>query len=426
MRPKKRHYDNRPDEGFQRDGFDDYNRDGNRGSNCNGDNDHFCFGGDRNENRDDDYSVNGCGRSEGYIGNFSKVRPKKSLGQHFLTDQAIAGKIVDSLQSDGNVLEIGPGMGVLTQYLLQKDNILLKVIEIDTESVQYLLEHFPKLAPNLYEADFLKMDLSKLFSGHHAKQSDNNDSNTNRPATTDDDNSISTFASADHTVATNNDIVSAIDDANADNATTADYDDSIMQSAGQPDTTKPFSDNTLDSLNADSYINAGISETALSGNTSKQFSVIGNFPYNISSQIFFKILDYIDSVPEIVCMLQKEFAERLAAPPGSKTYGILSVLLQTWYDIEYLFTVGEGSFLPPPKVKSAVIRLKRNNRTQLGCDSDLFKRIIKTTFNQRRKTIRNSIKPLQLELSPDTPFLDKRPEQLSVEDFILLSQTLQA
>ena len=251
------------------------------------------------------------------------VRPKKALGQHFLTDQSVAQSIVAALQSDGPVLEVGPGMGVLTQYLLRDDGISLKVVEIDSESVAYLLEHFPSLAGGLYEADFLKMPLEKIFPG--------------------------------------------------------------------------------------------------------QFAVIGNFPYNISSQIFFKILDYLDSVPEVVCMIQKEVAERISAAPGSKTYGILSVLLQAWYDIEYLFTVGEGAFNPPPKVKSAVIRLTRNSRTELGCDAGLFKQVVKTTFNQRRKTIRNSLKPVLASLPSlpaFIPYLDCRPEQLSVEEFIELTQSL--
>lgn len=251
------------------------------------------------------------------------VRPKKALGQHFLTDQSVAQAIVASLQSGGPVLEVGPGTGVLTKYLLQDPDIELKVVELDSESVRYLLEHYPKLAPGLYEADFLKLDLKKLFPGH--------------------------------------------------------------------------------------------------------FAVIGNFPYNISSQIFFKVLDYREQVPEVVCMIQKEVAERMAAGPGSKTYGILSVLMQAWYDIEYLFTVGEGAFLPPPKVKSAVIRLTRNDRSSLPCDEDLFKRVVKTTFNQRRKTIRNSLKPILATLPklPDfIPYLDARPEQLSVEEFVELTQSL--
>ena len=187
-------------------------------------------------------------------------------------------------------LEIGPGMGVLTQYLLQRPEVDLRMVEIDTESVNYLLVHFPQVQGKLMEADFLKLKLERFFSG--------------------------------------------------------------------------------------------------------QFAVVGNFPYNISSQIFFKILDYKEQVPQVVCMIQKEVAERIAEKPGTKTYGILSVLLQAWYDIEYLFTVGEGAFNPPPKVKSAVIRLVRNNRRELGCDEALFKTVVKTGFNQRRKTLRNSLKPL--------------------------------
>lgn len=252
------------------------------------------------------------------------VRPKKALGQHFLTDQSVAQAIVASLHSRGPVLEVGPGTGVLTKYLLQDPDIELKVVELDSESVRYLLEHYPKLAPSLYEADFLKLDLRKLFPG--------------------------------------------------------------------------------------------------------RFAVIGNFPYNISSQIFFKVLDYREQVPEVVCMIQKEVAERMAAGPGSKTYGILSVLMQAWYDIEYLFTVGEGAFLPPPKVKSAVIRLSRNDRSSLPCDEELFKRVVKTTFNQRRKTIRNSLKPILATLPklPDfIPYLDARPEQLSVEEFVELTKSLE-
>lgn len=252
------------------------------------------------------------------------VRPKKALGQHFLTDQSIAQAIVAALRSRGPVLEVGPGTGVLTQYLLQDPELQLKVIEIDSESVRYLLEHYPVLAPHLYEADFLRIDMTKLFPG--------------------------------------------------------------------------------------------------------PFSLIGNFPYNISSQIFFKVLDARDRIPEVVCMIQKEVAERIAAEPGSKTYGILSVLLQAWYDIEYLFTVGEGAFAPPPKVKSAVIRLVRSSRHSLDCDEALFRNVVKTTFNQRRKTIRNSLKPLlsQLPSLPAwIPYLDARPEQLSVEEFAELTRALQ-
>ena len=255
-----------------------------------------------------------------------EVKAKKALGQHFLKDQEIAMKIVDALKSDPavektNVLEVGPGMGVLTQYLIKREDIALKVAEIDEESVQYLKLNFSSLGKNLVAGDFLKMDLSQMFDDH-------------------------------------------------------------------------------------------------------DFCVIGNFPYNISSQIFFKILDYKEHVPQVVGMIQKEVAERLASAPGNKAYGILSVLLQAWYDIEYLFTVSEHVFLPPPKVKSAVIRLKRNSRTDLGCDEVLFKKIIKACFNQRRKTIRNSIKAALP--NPGAPLgefelLAKRPEQLSVEDFVALT-----
>ena len=244
------------------------------------------------------------------------VRPKKALGQHFLIDMSAASAIASALSRGGDVLEVGPGTGVLTQFLLKRDDISLKVVEIDRESVEYLLEHYPALAPGLLEADFLKLKLEKIFPG--------------------------------------------------------------------------------------------------------KFSVIGNFPYNISSQIFFQIWDYHDSVPEVVCMIQKEVAERLAAPPGSKTYGILSVLLQAWYDIEYLFTVPPGAFYPPPKVTSAVIRLRRNGRTELGCDEELFKKVVKATFNQRRKTIRNSLRSAGLQCE-EKPLLALRPERLGVEDFVELT-----
>jgi len=249
------------------------------------------------------------------------VKAKKSLGQHFLKDLTIAKRIVESLTIDGNsdVLEIGPGTGVLTQFLIVDAKINLAVAEIDRESVEYLKVHYPQLGDRLWAGDFLKMDLTKIFSG--------------------------------------------------------------------------------------------------------KFLVIGNFPYNISSQIFFKVLDYKERVPMVVGMIQKEVAERLASPPGNKNYGILSVLLQAWYDIEYLFTVDENVFSPPPKVKSAVIRLKRNSRESLGCDEILFKAVVKTAFNQRRKAIRNSIKPLlDGQILPDSYLLGQRPEQLSVEEFVELTK----
>ena len=249
------------------------------------------------------------------------VKPKKALGQHFLKDLQIAQCIADTLADYKGtpVLEIGPGMGVLTQYLLEAEHDL-KVVELDRESVAYLEQNFPDLKGRIIAQDFLKLDLSQLYKG--------------------------------------------------------------------------------------------------------KFCVIGNYPYNISSQIFFKVLDYKEQIPCCSGMIQKEVAERLAAAPGSKTYGIISVLLQAWYDIEYLFTVSEQVFNPPPKVKSAVIRMTRNQRTDLGCDEKLFKSLVKTTFNQRRKTLRNSIKPILGKEFPDydLPVFHKRPEQLSVEQFIELTR----
>lgn len=294
-----------------------------------------------------------------------EVRAKKALGQHFLTDQNIAKSIVAALQlpaaggkavaSEGKVnaevasvpsvqltteqparmkvLEIGPGMGVLSQYLLQRQDVDLRMIEIDDESVEYLESHFPQEHGRVIFGDFLKLDIDELFP--------------------------------------------------------------------------------------------------------EEFHVIGNFPYNISSQIFFRIIDYRNRIPQTVCMIQKEVAERIAEKPGSKTYGILSVLLQAWYDIEYLFTVGSGAFAPPPKVQSAVIRLTRNRRTSLGCDENAFKNIVKTAFGQRRKTLRNSLKPIiaakatkegwdteALTSFTSAPVFELRPERLSVEDFIGLTNLL--
>lgn len=255
-----------------------------------------------------------------------KVRPKKALGQHFLTDLSIAARIAATLDGSKGlpVLEIGPGMGVLTRFLLEEGHDV-KVVEIDSESVEYLTDNFPDLKGRIIEGDFLKMDLAELMG-------------------------------------------------------------------------------------------------------EKPFCVIGNYPYNISSQIFFKILDYKNLIPCCSGMLQKEVAERLAAAPGSKVYGILSVLLQAWYDVEYLFTVDEHVFNPPPKVKSGVIRCTRNNVTELGCDERLFKTIVKTVFGQRRKTLRNSIRGL---LPPgcsldDNPIWAQRPEQLSVAQFIDLTNRVAA
>ncbi len=251
------------------------------------------------------------------------VKPKKQLGQHFLTDMGIARRIAETLPADGptKVLEIGPGTGVLTQFLLENKNLDLRVIEIDGESVEYLNLNFPALHGHIIADDFLRYDVPSIFGG-------------------------------------------------------------------------------------------------------ESFALIGNYPYNISSQIFFKALEHKDQIPFISGMLQKEVAERLASKPGKKAYGILSVLLQAYYDIKYLFTVPPSVFNPPPKVQSAVISMERNNVTALPCDEVLFKQVVKTTFNQRRKTIRNSIKPL-LGANFDkegTPLLDKRPEQLSVAEFIELTQ----
>ena len=251
-----------------------------------------------------------------------KVKAKKHLGQHFLKDLSIAKAIVDGLSSEGynDVVEVGPGMGVLTQYLLQKD-FTTHVIELDRESVVYLQAEYPQLSPRIHSTDFLQLDLSKLTRG--------------------------------------------------------------------------------------------------------QFALIGNFPYNISSQILFKALEYKEQVPEVVGMFQKEVAERVASGPGSKKYGIISVLLQAYYDIEYLFTVSEDVFDPPPKVKSGVIRLRRNNKDKLDCNEKFFKRVVKQSFSQRRKTLRNSLKPLIGKIGFNDPLLTQRAERLSVEDFVYLTNQLE-
>ncbi len=256
----------------------------------------------------------------------SRVRPKKALGQHFLHDQHTASKIVDSLVIDRSgslrLLEIGPGMGVLTRLLTGREEIDLKVVEIDRESVAYLKENLLMEQSRIIEGDFLKTDLSTVFPGH--------------------------------------------------------------------------------------------------------FSIIGNFPYNISSQIFFKVLGHRDQVDQVVCMLQKEVAERIVSKHGSKVYGILSVLLQAYYDISYLFKVSPGVFTPPPKVMSAVIRLTRNDRKLLECDEALFVRVVKQGFNNRRKTLRNALKNLNLAAAVSSlPLLDKRAEQLAVEDFIHLTRLIE-
>ena len=273
------------------------------------------------------------------------VRPKKALGQHFLVDLNIARKIVDSLSDDHDtVIEVGAGMGVLTQYLIENQLEKLQVVEIDKESVEFLMKKFPQLEGHLTLGDFLKQDLSSF-----------------RPEP---------IGGAEKSPAIEGD-----------------------------------------------------SSTAL-GMTGNDVGVIGNFPYNISSQIFFQILKYRDNVSECVGMIQKEVAERIAAGPGSKTYGILSVLLQAWYDIEYLFTVHENVFNPPPKVKSAVIRLKRNNVKKLDCDEKLFVTVVKQAFNQRRKTLRNSLRSMIPAEIIDNEIFNKRPEQLSVAEFVELVKVL--
>lgn len=253
------------------------------------------------------------------------VRPKRFLGQHFLKDLNIAQEIADSVDTCPSlpILEVGPGMGVLTQFLLTKGRPL-KVVEVDDESVIYLRKTYPQLEDYIIEDDFLKMHLERLFDGH-------------------------------------------------------------------------------------------------------PFVLTGNYPYNISSQIFFKMLEYRDLIPCCTGMIQKEMAERMVASPSCKAYGILSVLVQAWYDVEYLFTVNENVFNPPPKVKSAVIRMTRNETKRLGCDEKLFRQVVKTTFNQRRKTLRNSIKPILGASCPLTKeaVFDKRPEQLSVQDFVDLTNMVE-
>ena len=253
-----------------------------------------------------------------------KVKAKKHLGQHFLTDLSIAKKIVESLcltEQYNNVVEVGPGMGVLTQYLIENTNYKTFPVDVDRESIGYLVEKYPELKGKIIFGDFLKMDL--------------------------------------------NDIIKK-----------------------------------------------------------DPFAVIGNFPYNISSQILFKVLDYKDQIPEVVGMFQKEVAERFAEGPGSKTYGITSVLLQAFYDVEYLFTVGTDVFDPPPKVQSAVIRFVRNEKTKLDCDEKRFKTIVKMAFNQRRKMMRKSLKSLLNEDNKNHEILTKRPEQLSVQDFVMLTNLI--
>lgn len=259
-----------------------------------------------------------------------QVKAKKQLGQHFLTDLSIARRIADTVDAcpDIPVLEIGPGMGVMTQYLKEKPRPF-KVVEIDRESVAYLAERWPDFTPQVVSGDFLRMDLNEVFGG-------------------------------------------------------------------------------------------------------KQFVLTGNYPYDISSQIFFKMLDNKELIPCCTGMIQREVALRIASEPGTKAYGILSVLIQAWYDTEYLFTVDETVFSPPPKVKSAVIRMTRNAVTDLGCDESLFKRVVKTVFNQRRKMLRVSLKQIFNGSNPASAdffthtIMTKRPEQLSVQQFVELTNMVDA
>jgi 16S rRNA (adenine1518-N6/adenine1519-N6)-dimethyltransferase len=249
------------------------------------------------------------------------VKAKKHLGQHFLKDETIAERIVDAALSSTQlpILEIGPGTGVLTKHLIEKENFF--AIDIDTESIEYLKKNYPQQQDKILYGDFLELEISTLFPG--------------------------------------------------------------------------------------------------------KFSIIGNFPYNISSQIMFRVLDLRKQVDVVVGMFQKEVAERIAVKPGTKTYGILSVLLQAYYDIDYLFTVEPGSFNPPPKVRSAIIRLQRNKTEKLDCDEALFKTIVKASFNQRRKMLRNSLRSfIKNESLLSNSFFTKRPEQLSVKDFIELTNLL--
>lgn len=258
-----------------------------------------------------------------------QVRPKKKLGQHFLTDLGVAKAIADTVDAcpELPVLEVGPGMGVMTQFLVDKPRPL-KVVEIDRESVAWLNEHLPRLRDNIISGDFLRMDLNEVFGG-------------------------------------------------------------------------------------------------------QQFVLTGNYPYDISSQIFFKMLDNKDLIPCCTGMIQREVAQRMASQPNTKAYGILSVMIQAWYDVEYLFTVDEGVFNPPPKVKSAVIRMTRNETTSLGCNEQLFKRVVKTVFNQRRKMLRVSMRPLFADHTVSEGFfshdiMTRRPEQLTIKEFVELTNMVEA
>ena len=399
------------------------------------------------------------------------VRPKKALGQHFLTDQAIARAIVDSLSPAPRVLEVGPGMGVLTQYLLARASAP-KRSEAPTPS----RSEVPAGGTKTGKSSALPESSSRSVAGHPSAsgvllRSDGKVLATQAPLGSSGmpgTSQTSCPASIGHpstpgVLLRSDGKVLATQAPLGSSGMPGTSQTSCPVSIGHPSASGVTPDliGGLKVVEIDSesviylrehypalgpgLLEADFLKLPLDKVFAEPFSIIGNFPYNISSQIFFHILDYRDLVPEVVCMIQKEVAERLAAGPGSKTYGILSVLLQMWYDIEYRFTVGEGAFVPPPKVKSAVIRLTRNTRTEAGCDEALLRRIVKATFNQRRKTVRNGLRSIGIAAStsaapqsspaasgsastsaPSLPFLDARPEQLSVENFITLTRAVEA
>lgn len=350
------------------------------------------------------------------------VRPKKALGQHFLTDQAIARAIVDSLSPAPRILEVGPGMGVLTQYLLQRRSAPSRSEAPAGGTKTGKSSARPESSPR-----------SGASAGHPSAsgvllRSDKKILATQAPLGSSGQPAASAPAATGCDLRSDEKVLAAVTSPSPAALKVVEIDgESVQYLLAHYPALGP------------GLLEADFLKLPLDKVFAEPFSVIGNFPYNISSQIFFHILDYRDLVPEVVCMIQKEVAERLAAGPGSKTYGILSVLLQMWYDIEYRFTVGEGAFVPPPKVKSAVIRLTRNARTDAGCDESLLRRIVKATFNQRRKTIRNGLRSIGIFAAsspeaagsdstsePALPFLDARPEQLSVEDFITLTRAVEA
>ena len=330
-----------------------------------------------------------------------EVRAKKGLGQHFLTDQAIAQNIVGALKGSP-VLEVGPGMGVLTQYLLAQNCV--------------------NTSPPCTPGGGLRGVPLRLPESLRSESSRSDDAaggettatlGTLRGGTVSEANGGAEQSEAVETLQTP-----------SDRCKTPEL---LLKAVEIDKESVEYLRKHFPQL-GEGLIEGDFLKMDLATVFPGEYSVIGNFPYNISSQIFFKILDHKDIIPEVVCMIQKEVAERIAEKPGTKTYGILSVFLQAWYDIEYLFTVGSGAFNPPPKVQSAVIRLTRNSRTSLGCDEKLFRSIVKASFGQRRKTLRNSLKPLIPASKKDgpasiltDPVFDLRPERLGVEDFVRLT-----